>query len=128
MQAVAAFGTCLIDDYATALGYTPDAAPGIWERHGDETHVRPLLKFILCVVGTVFGAGIVQLVQLAVGRHDPRTQLRLARDDFLERRDKVAQWDSLLSKPQLSHVVPQLLPRPVGRQAAAGRPTSKQRL
>lgn len=91
---VSAFSTRMYDQYMSNAGFPPDEAPSLWETHGNETHVRRTIKLICCVAVCAVGFTIILLVRKIVGDEDPRTKLRLARDDYLERKASVSQWES----------------------------------
>jgi len=92
---VSAFSTPLYDDYMRAVGFDPESQPELWETHGDETHVRVYVKLVCSFVVMAVGFGIILTVRQIIGDKDPRTKLRLARDEFLERKASVEQWEGV---------------------------------
>ena len=96
---VAAFGTPLLLDNLMALsGLTPTEYPDLWVSHasndGPEYHVAPSIKLVICTASSLCGFSLILLVRAVEGTDDSTTKLRLARDDFLERREKVREFQN----------------------------------
>lgn len=60
--------------------------------HGGEVHVSISVKLVCCVAVSALGFALILAVRGLMGDADPRTKLRLARDEYLQRKASVEMW------------------------------------
>ena len=103
MALAAAFGTLTVDSYALFLGF-PKTDPAVWETHGSKVHVRVVLKLAICGVLICVGFALLLGINWLIGDKDPATALKLARDDYTERKKKVKKKTDSVHGAQLRAV------------------------
>jgi len=101
---IAAFGTRMFDVHFSKLGLSRQAMPRLWTCVNDgiqeDCHVSISIKVISATALTLVGFGVVWLVKIVVGDREPLVELKMARDDYIERKREVREADeSLLQQP-----------------------------